>query len=415
MKAAILGYGTVGQGIVKILREEHARIGEALSTTIEIAAILVRDPKKTRAVACSPELLTTDMEMILEDPQIRIVFEAISDHRTAVEYIARALQAGKHVITANKAAMASDFAHLQQLARENDVHLRFEAAVAGVIPLIASLSRELAFNEVDRVRGIMNGSTNYVLTGLFHGRPCEQVMQEAHAIGILEENPTDDVAGYDARRKLAILGDMVLGQMIEETAIPCIGIEAIDEVDVRLLQSRGYCVKLVAELQKGVKNGLADCAFCISVFPTALKTDALRNCCGVENQVLFHSGHGGEIVLSGAGGSMEPTADAMLSDLWEVLRAKPMYFPIAERGLRNNSWEQKSSFYMRIASLEKMPGLAEISLAEMWLEEAPARAGRIEMTWAEAVEWAKRGATVIRIEDGSVGGYEKVFEKISVE
>ncbi|MDY3052487.1 MAG: homoserine dehydrogenase [Ndongobacter sp.] len=416
MKAAILGYGTVGQGIVKILREEGARLEQALSTTVDIAAILVRDPKKPRTVACPPALLTTDVERILGDPQIQVIFEATSDHRAAVGYIARALRAGKHVITASKAAMASDFARLQRLARENGVHLRFEAAVAGVIPLIASLSRELAFNEVDRIRGIMNGSTNYVLTGLFDGRPREQVMREARAIGILEENPTDDVAGYDARRKLAILGDMILGQMVGETAIPCIGIEAIDEVDVRLLQRRGYCVKLVAELRRGTKNGLPDRAFCASVFPTALKTDALRNCGGVQNQVLFHSSHGGEIALSGAGGSMEPTADAMLADLCAVLRARPVYFPVAERGLYNASGEQKSVFYMRGAPSGRAAERVAAALAETWLRKEDALVGRGEMTWAEAADLARCGATVIRIGDGAEGGEnEKVSEKISAE
>lgn len=348
MKIAILGFGTVGQGVYRILEEEKKRYQSRFDRDIEVIKILVRDVNKTRKTSCPQALFTDNFEEIISDPEIELLIEVTSDKAQAIQYIKSGLKHGKHVISANKAAIASEFKELQKIAAKKSLHLKFEASVGGGIPLLSPLGRMVAFNNISIVRGIINSSTNYILTEICKGRELNKVMAEAKEIGVLEEDPTDDVAGYDARRKLAILSMMVLDTELDEKEIPCFGITQIDSKDTRILQSEGYDVKLIAELLQGEEAGLEANQYSTSVMPTALKKSYFNRVNGLYNEVALVGSRSGELRFFGAGGSMNPTANAVVSDLYEVLTNQPIYFPIKNKDLKNVSSQIKSRYYIRV-------------------------------------------------------------------
>lgn len=401
MKIAILGFGTVGQGVYRILEEEKERYQSKLPVNLELAKILVRNTKKKRATACPQNLFTDDYETILDDPEIKIIVEVTSDKEKAIQYIKSALKNGKHVVSANKAAIASAFKELQETAKENKVHLKFEASVGGGIPLLSPLARIIAFNNINTVRGIINSSTNYILTEMCKGRKLDKVLSEARDIGVLEEDPTDDLAGYDARRKLAILSMMVLGSEIDEKEIPSLGITQVDSLDTKLLNKKGYEVKLIAELLQGQEAGLEKGQYSTSVMPTAIKKSYFTRVNGLFNEVAIHGSRCGELRFFGAGGSMNPTANAVVSDIYEILTNQPIYFSIEDKGLENVSSNIKSKYYVRIPQdlmsqdeLENMlKGQVEVSL------EGTSDFAVItkKISIKKALDLFKAGAHIIRI------------------
>lgn len=399
MKIAILGFGNIGQALYRASVEDARRAEAVLGERIEVVRILVRNAKKPRAVE-APGLLTEDFEEILASDAEAIV-ELTSDGTRAIDYMKRSMEAGKHVVTANKAALATAFAELQKTAREHGVHLRFEAAVCGGIPLISPLSRLLAFNEITRIRGIVNGSTNYVLTELSEGRELKPVLEEASAIGILEEDPSEDLSGRDARRKIAILGMMATGRFIDETRVPCLGIENIDEFDTRVLRERGYRVKLTAQFLRGSRYGLGEDEFSVQVFPAAWQNDPIRFVDGVMNTVDIEGSMVGELRLNGSGGGGNPTADAVLCDLFEVRAMRPQYFEVAENGLSDVSGDAIGIFYVRFA--DGKPEDAVDRELQAHAAELISGGGHCVITHPiparKALEYAALGAHVIRMGD----------------
>lgn len=354
MKIAILGFGTVGQGVYNILTKSKKNYQEKFGEAVEVAKILVYDDNEKNAiiekqiVENAEQVLTPDFDEILTDPEIDLTVEVTSSKDKAIEYIRQSLAAGKHVTTANKSAIAADFMNLQELAIKNNVHLKFEASVGGGIPVLAPLSRVVAFNEISKLHGIINSSTNYVLTELCKGRDLDEVMVEARELGILEADPTDDVAGYDARRKLAILAMMILQIDIAEENVSSFGITQVDSHDTEILREQGYDLKLIAELLSGEEAGLKENQFAISVFPTAIKDSKFSRVNGMMNEVAFFGSHSGELRFYGAGGSMYPTANAIVSDIYEILTTEPIYFPALENSYEDVSEDIESSFYIRI-------------------------------------------------------------------
>lgn len=374
MKIALMGYGVVNMGVYKILQEEKKRAAFHLKEPVEVKKIVVRNVNRERKIPAPKELFTADAEEVFSDPSIDLVVEATSSKDQSVEYIRRALTSGKDVVTSNKAAVASAYDELAQLAEENGRILLFEAAVCGGIPLLDPLRRRLAFNDIPEIRGIVNGSSNYVLTELSKGRDLDLVMKEAREKGVLEEDPTDDLCGFDARRKLVILADLILAGGVKESQIPCIGVDKIQAEDLEELSKEGKTVKLIAHFKKEGEG-----EFLGSVLPTALPSDSqLAQTGDVWNMVYMYCSRAGELRFFGAGGGMDPTADAILTDIYTADKAgNPMPLPIVPGKRENLAASKEGSFYIR----------------------RPAEKGTKErMTVNEAVKAYNDGASVILLE-----------------
>lgn len=314
MRIALFGFGTVGQGVYRLLSEDHPK----LPKPAEIAAILVKDLHKSRSIKPREGLLTDHAEHILDDPSIEVIIEATGDVDQAYVYLKQALSRGKHVISANKALISAHYDELNALAQEHHVHLLFEAAVGGGIPVLAPLRQIAPLNRIESMRGIVNGSTNFVLSELSRGQSLQQVLKQARAEGYLEADPTDDLCGYDARRKLVILIRLALGFPVREQDILCLGIERISDEDIRQLRKHDRAVKLLASASCEGDQ----CQF--SVQPWALsQQDPLASVSGAYNQIEVVGNRVGELHFYGKGAGMFPTANAMLSDLHEIMITQP--------------------------------------------------------------------------------------------
>lgn len=347
MNIAILGFGVVGQGLYRIIEQQKENYFENTKQNIEVKAILVKNLERERETKCPDDLLTTDFQRIVEDDSIDVIVEVTSEKEKAVEYIQKSLQAKKHVVTANKAAIALDFFNLQKIANENQVHLKFEASVAGGIPVLSSLSKLVAFNQIDQLYGIINSSTNYVLSELSAGKELSEVIAAAQTLGVLEADPTDDLEGYDARRKLTILSMMILGVYLQEENMPLIGITRIDNEDIAILSEQGYQVKLIAELichRELIENH----QYYASVMPTAIQNCDFSSVNGLMNEVAFNGNYCDELRFTGKGGTMYPTANALMTDIYELSMSRPLYFSEKNLELENQALQATSRFYLRI-------------------------------------------------------------------
>ncbi len=374
MKVAILGLGNVGCGVYKILKEKESQIESLMGQKIEIEKILVRDTTKNRLIDVDTDLLTDSFKEIVENPQIDTVIELTSSKSRSIDYIKVALKKDKDVVTANKAALAAAYDSIASLANSRGRSLLFEAAVAGGLPIISPIRKRLVFEEFNFFQGIVNGSSNYVLTELTDGKDKDQVLNEASKIGVLEEDPTDDLSGNDALRKLTILADLFLAGGIETAHIPCMGIEKIENGDLDLLKNMDRTVKLIAQF-----NRLDGDRYEASVMPRALTDDnVLSSVGGIYNKVLLTGTYSDNLSFFGKGGGMDPTADAVVSDLIELMRSKKSELPLDSKSYKNTALSEKGKYYIR---LEKGAGYFN------------------DLTLEEALELYAEGACIIKVED----------------
>lgn len=299
----ILGLGTVGSGVVKSL----SRFPD-----IKIKKISVRNLEKKRSVKVSDEILTTDSKSIVNDPEINIIVELIGGVDPAFELIKTALSKGKHVISANKELIAKHGKELFELALKNNVVLLYEAAVAGGIPVISTIKTALAGNKIKKIEGILNGTTNYILTKMTdEGASFDDVLAEAQALGYAEADPSGDVQGFDAMYKIAILASIAFGKRVDISKIYREGIDKITPSDIAFAADLGYKIKLIALAQEVENKGIE-----VRVHPMLLhKTHSMANIDGVLNAVLIEGEPVGQITLSGPGAGEFPTASSVLGDL----------------------------------------------------------------------------------------------------
>ncbi len=374
MKVAVLGLGNVGCGIYKILKERKTQIEKHIGKEIEIAKILVRDINKKRLIDIDRGLLTDSFKEILEDPEIWAVIEVTSSKNQSIGYIKEALKNGKDVVTANKAALAAAYDDIVGLANDKGRALLFEAAVAGGLPIISPIRKRLAFEEFDFFQGIVNGSSNYLLTELTAGKDKDRVLQEASKIGVLEEDPTDDLSGNDALRKLTIIVDLFLAGGVKTDHIPCMGIERIESGDLNILKNMGRTVKLIAQFKK-----LEGHEYEASVMPRALVDDhVLSRVGGIYNKVIIKGGYADNLSFFGKGGGMAPTADAVVSDLIELAENKSSKLPLDEMNYKNTVLNEKGKYYIR---LEESQGHFD------------------DLALGQALELYAKGACLIRVEE----------------
>ena len=318
VRVAVLGGGTVGAALVGLLRSRSHDLTVQSGARLDIAGIAVNDLTRSRPAHVPVHLLTTDADALVADPSVDIVVELIGGLEPAGRLIRIALDAGKPVVTANKALLASpDGVALRSLARRQGVDLLYEAAVAGAVPLVRVLRESLTGERIRRVMGIVNGTTNFILTKMAErGADYADVLAEAQALGLAERDPTADVEGHAAAAKAAILAGVAFGYDVAEADVSCEGITAIRAVDVEFAERFGYVVKLLAGVER-----IGDDAVSVRVHPAMIpKSHPLAGVRDAFNAVFIEGEAAGELMLYGQGAGGAPTASAVVGDLIDATR-----------------------------------------------------------------------------------------------
>ncbi|CAM3146721.1 homoserine dehydrogenase [Lactococcus hircilactis] len=315
IKIALLGCGTVGGATYKILQMNAEQIAQKTGVILEISKILVRD--KERPYAVPESLLTTNYQEILDTRDIEIVVECLGGIEPASSFMLQALKAGKHVVTANKAAVAANYETLVSTSAQYHVMLRFEASVAGGIPVLDALQAPLNSNDIEEVSGIVNGTTNYILTQMIEqGQAYEEALKMAQEKGFAEADPTADVEGIDAANKLSILIALAFGEIVPIEKIATIGISKLSKEDIAFASHLGYKIKLLASAQKSKTSLQA------SVQPTLVPKDHMLAAVANEFNALFIHGNAvGDLLFYGKGAGGLPTASAVAGDIIEIANA----------------------------------------------------------------------------------------------
>ncbi|MDW7728391.1 MAG: homoserine dehydrogenase [Bacillota bacterium] len=316
VKVGMLGMGTVGGGVAELLKRNSRQIEEKTETEFSLVKILVRDPSKQRSVDLEDYMLTSDPDDIIEDPSISVVIEVIGGIEPAREYISRALQNGKYVITANKDLMATHGEELLKVARENKRNIFYEGSVGGGIPIIRPLRHSLVADQVKRIVGIVNGTTNYILTKMVEDDiSFEEALSRARELGFAEADPSNDIEGLDASYKLIIMSGLAFGCNIDPSQVYVEGIGAVTREDIAYAREIGYVIKLVA-IGEMLPEGLA-----LRVHPTLVSAEHPLASVSNEFNAIFVEGDAvGEVMFYGRGAGALPTASAVLADMAEALR-----------------------------------------------------------------------------------------------
>ena len=318
VKIALLGFGTVASGVPFLLKENGDKIFQAAQSEIEVAKVLVKDEEeKARLLAVGHDYnFVTNVDDIIEDKDIAIVVELMGRIEPAKPFITRALQAGKHVVTANKDLLAVHGAELIAIAKEHGVALYYEAAVAGGIPILRTLVNSLAADKVTRVLGVVNGTSNFMMTKMVEeGWSYEDALAKAQELGYAESDPTNDVDGIDAAYKMVILSQFAFGMNVQFDQVGHKGIRNITPEDVAVAQSLGYVIKLVGSIEE-TPSGLS-----AEVTPTFLpKAHPLAGVNGVMNAVYVESIGIGESMYYGPGAGQKPTATSVVADIIRIVR-----------------------------------------------------------------------------------------------
>ncbi|MGI9649063.1 MAG: homoserine dehydrogenase [Acidimicrobiia bacterium] len=312
----ILGFGTVGGALLHKLVDENTSISTKTGLEIDVVKVAVRDLSKVRSVNLADGVLTDDPTQVVDNPEVQLVVEIMGGEDPAGDLVAAALRAGKPVVTANKALIAARGKELIGIAEEAGVPLLFEAAVAGGIPIIRPLSETLAGEQIDRILGIVNGTTNYILTQMTEeGAEYKAALAEAQELGYAEADPTADVSGADAAAKAAILASLAFGTWVASDRVYTEGIDRLDAADVRIAAELGYVIKLLA-VAENTPDGIS-----VRVHPTFVPADhPLAVIRGATNAVFVEGPSFHELLFAGPGAGGAPTATAVLGDVVDAAR-----------------------------------------------------------------------------------------------
>lgn len=316
MKIAVLGHGTVGSGVCEILSERKAEVSSASGKPVELGYVL--DIKNIENVSYSDKI-TKDFSAILSDPEVGIVAECIGGLEPAYSYIKSALENGKSAVTSNKELVAEKGAELLSIARAHNVNFLFEASVGGGIPLIRPLYSSMNAAGITEIAGILNGTTNYILTKMFRfGEDYDSALSDAQKLGYAERDPSADVLGWDACRKIAILSSLIWGKTLKPSEIPTEGIDKISSDDVKTAEQCGFSIKLLAR-SKVLSNG----KIFAKVSPALVKNDSpLATVNDVFNAVLVKAETTGEVLFYGKGAGKMPTASSVIADIIECAKTE---------------------------------------------------------------------------------------------
>jgi len=363
LRLGIAGLGTVGSGLLSLLAEHGESIAEKCNRAVEVAGVCARSRDKKRGAGVEGIPWFDDPAALAADPSIDVFVELIGgDSGPALQSVQAALSAGKHVVTANKALLACHGPELAALAEKNGVALNFEAAVAGGIPIVKALRESLLGNSISRIYGILNGTSNYILTRMQReGLPFAEVLAEAQALGYAEADPSFDVDGQDAAHKLCLLAALSFGVRPNFNAVHLEGIRGITPADFRAADELGYRIKLLAvavQTPAGIEA---------RVSPTMIpKTSTLAGVDGVLNCVAVEGDFAGLIILAGPGAGARPTASSVASDIIDIARGHmrpPFILPAAK--LKSHSRSQmrthEGGYYIRLSVFDRPGAIAAIA------------------------------------------------------
>jgi homoserine dehydrogenase len=358
---ALLGYGTVGSAVNRLLQESADDIERATGHRLRVVRALVRDPAKERAFPADPEVLTTDFAGIRDDPSIAVVAEVMGGLEPTGDYVLELLAAGKPVVSANKQLVARRGAELFGAASEAGVQLRFEASVCAAIPVIKVLREALVVTTVHRILGIVNGTTNFILTEMEKGSDYDEALAEAKRQGFAEADPTEDVSGADAAAKMAILATVAFGSRVTLSDVEYEGIERITPLHVAAAREMGMAIRLVgtATLVEGKLDVRVHPALVDHHHPLAAVE-------GAFNAVMLQGDAIREITLEGPGAGGTETASAVVADMVSVIGTTGTGFLQNDACWREleplESGRLRSPFYLRIDVEDRAGVLAHVAL-----------------------------------------------------
>lgn len=368
VKIGLLGLGTVGGGTLSVLTRNAEEIARRAGRDIVISHAAAKDYNRELKGLDQISRITDDAFAVVNDPSVEIVVELIGGYKPALELVLKAIENGKHVVTANKALIATHGNEIFAAAQKKGVTVAFEAAVAGGIPIIKALREGLAANQIEWAAGIINGTSNFILTEMKEkGRDFDDVLKEAQARGYAEADPTFDIEGVDAAHKLTILASIAFGIPLQFDKAYKEGITAIERQDVSYAGELGYNIKLLGITRK-TSNGIE-----LRVHPTLIPENRLiANVDGVMNAVLVKGDAVGPTLYYGAGAGAEPTASAVIADIIDVVRAlttdpgnRVPHLAFQPKSMSNIAIlpmdEVQTGYYLRINAVDKPGVLSEIT------------------------------------------------------
>ena len=383
MKKIVIGFlgcGNIGCGVWELLSGFSTEIAHRNHLEIQVKKILVRDVNKPRHAKVPKELLTQDPEEVLLDPEITLIAEFLGGEHPATEYMLKALENGKTVVTANKVAVALNWHTLQHAAKDHQAGLYYEASVCGAIPIIHALNESLQANRIESLMGIINGTTNYILTRMSdNGESYQDVLYDAQRLGLAEPDPTSDVEGFDAAYKLSIMASLAFHARIPFQKVYCQGITRISAMDIACGKEMGYVLKLLAIAKR---SGMT---IETRVHPTFIPKDhPLAAVNGSFNAVYLHGHACKEMMFQGRGAGDLPTASAVVGDILHAAAARVHVYPTfvneAEPNkdlLFSDNWE--TAYFIRLSAIDA-PGVLEkvagcfarenVSIASMMQKES---------------------------------------------
>lgn len=365
LQIGLLGLGTVGRGVYRIITGNGDSIKQKIGTGLEIKKILVRDTSKNRDIDVDQTKMTTNVDDIIEDPEIKIIVEVMGGIEPTLDYVSRALKNGKSVVTANKDMIATYGKQLFELSEANNADLLFEASVAGGIPIIRPLKQCLAANRISQIIGIINGTTNYMLTKMTEeGSNFDEVLREAQVKGYAEADPTSDIEGYDAARKLAILASIAFNSRIVLDDVYVEGITKITAADIAYAKELNYIIKLLG-IAKETEEGIE-----VRVHPTLIPHyHPLAAVNDVYNAIFVTGDAVGDAMFYGQGAGELPTASAVTADIMDagrdLLRNVQGIISCTcyEDKLVKDMGAIKSKYYIRLNVVDRPGVLASIAYA----------------------------------------------------
>ncbi|KMK77658.1 homoserine dehydrogenase [Alkalihalobacillus pseudalcaliphilus] len=351
----LLGLGTVGSGVVEIIQRHQEELQHKVGCAVEVKRVLVRDLEKIRSVQIEEGILTENVEDVLSDPNIDVIVEVMGGIEDTKKVLIDALNQKKHVVTANKDLMALYGSELLQTAAANQCDLFYEASVAGGIPILKGLSDGLSADRITKMMGIVNGTTNYILTKMSQeGSSYHDVLEQAQKLGFAESDPTADVEGLDAARKMAILATLGFSAQVKLNDVSVTGITNVSDADLYYGKQLGYTMKLIGLAQRD-ENRIE-----VSVQPTLLPNEHPLSAVNNEFNAVYVYGEAvGETMFYGPGAGSLPTATAAMSDLVQVIRnmrlgvnGKQLQGPLHDCVLKGEK-EIESQYFIRLKALDR--------------------------------------------------------------
>ena len=391
---AVLGYGTVGSGVVEVIRTNHESINKRAEEEINIKYVLDRREFPGDPVE---DVLVHDYEVIVNDPEVDIVVEVMGGIEPAHTFVKRALEAGKSVCTSNKALVAKYGSELVQMAKERSINFLFEASCGGGIPIIRALNKSLTADEIDEITGILNGTTNYMLDKMStEGSDFSAVLKEAQELGYAEADPTADVEGHDAGRKIAILSSLAYGKFVNYEDVYMEGITKITQEDMEYARTLGMNIKLLATSRK-----VGDSYYAMVAPFMVGKSSPLHSIDGVFNAVFVHGNMLGDAMFYGSGAGKLPTASAVVADV--VDEAKHLH-----RNIMTN-WTNEP---LPLTPLDDVEGRFFIRVKDVAVEELEEAFGQVQTVETDALPEEMGVMTSVITQGAYKAGAEKLGERV---